>query len=155
MNWGYRITLLYLGFVAFMLTMVVMTFQYKVNLIAPDYYKKEMAYQDEINKMNNLAALEQGVQFEYKDKMLWLELPSGMAEGEIEFFRPADGRKDFKIALSTDESGKQAIPTEGLDNGLWRLKIDWKSNDKNFYNEQRIKISKNDVEILENKIVRD
>lgn len=152
MNWGYRIAILYTSFVIFMVTMVVMTFQYKVNLVAPDYYKQEMSYQSEINKMNNTGALSEEVTLQYKEDMLWLNLPGGEAEGEILFFRPSDASKDFKIALSTDDAGLQALPTEGLDLGLWRLKIDWSVKDKNFYSEQRIKINTEDIEILDKKL---
>ncbi len=152
MNWGYRIMILYTSFVVFMVTMVVMTFQYKVNLVAPDYYKQEMAYQAEINKMTNTKELSEEVKLQYKENMLWLNIPSGEAEGEILFFRPSDSRKDFKIALSTDSTGLQALPTEGLTKGLWRLKIDWTSEGKNFYNEQRIKINAQNIEILDKKL---
>jgi hypothetical protein len=152
MNWGYRIAILYTSFVIFMITMVVMTFQYKVNLVAPDYYKQEMTYQSEIDKISNVAQLLEKVKLQYTDKMLWLELPNGEAEGEILFFRPSDASKDFKIALSTDSTGRQALPTEGLATGLWRLKIDWTAKGKAFYSEQRIKINAQNIEILNKKL---
>ncbi|NJL13400.1 MAG: hypothetical protein HC913_10615 [Microscillaceae bacterium] len=117
MNWGYRVTILYLSFVAFMLTMVYMSFQYEVNLVAKDYYKQEMAYQKEIDKMKNVQALEGKVGLEYQKEgqMLRLSLPGGASDGEILFFGPAMAKR-----LSpgpANRRGRRAISTNGRTGG--------------------------------------
>ncbi|GAB4395402.1 MAG: hypothetical protein OHK0053_02920 [Microscillaceae bacterium] len=150
MNWGYRVTFLYLSFVAFMLTMVYMSFQYEVNLVAKDYYKQEMAYQKEIDKMKNVQALEGkvGLAYQKENQMLRLSLPGGATEGEILFFRPSNGKKDFRLALQTDEADEQFLPMAGLEAGLWRLKINWQNEGKAFYAERKIRVSSEAVEVL-------
>ena len=57
MNWGNRILFLYLGFVALIITLVVVSFSQKVDLVAPDYYARELNFESEIVKMKNEAAL--------------------------------------------------------------------------------------------------
>jgi hypothetical protein len=35
-----------------------------------------------------------------------------------------------------DENGKQLVPVSGLDKGLWKVKISWTANGKDFFSEQ-------------------
>ncbi|MDX2302929.1 MAG: FixH family protein [Microscillaceae bacterium] len=152
MNWGYKIALLYTGFAVFMLTLVSLTFQYKVNLVAKDYYKQEMAYQVEIDKMNNVNQLGEKPTLSYNTvaNVLDLRIPAEQAEGEILFFRPSDASKDFSIPLLLHNQ-VQSIPCQELPEGVWRLKINWRSEGKSFYLEQRIRVAENGkVELLPN-----
>jgi hypothetical protein len=57
MNFGVKITALYLGFVALILTLVFMSFGQKVELVSKDYYAQEIAFQDKINSINNERSL--------------------------------------------------------------------------------------------------
>lgn len=141
MNWGYRIAILYSSFALFMFTMVALTFQYRVNLVDKDYYKQEIAYQAEIDKMQRVNQLDQkpALTFNTESRMLELNLPFEEAHGEILFFRPSDAKKDFKIPLMLHHQ-TQAIPCKGLPKGMWRLKINWQSDGKTFYLEQKIQV---------------
>ena len=150
MNWGYRIALLYTGFAVFMLTMVSLTFQYKVNLVAKDYYKQEMAYQDEIDKMNNVnqMTIKPEIKYNAETQMLDLHIATTKAEGEIHFFRPADSQEDFKLPLLL-QNQLQSIPCQEMPKGLWRLKINWQSEGKSYYIEEKIEVKeKGLVEVL-------
>ena len=57
MNWGKKITIVYLAFVALIVTLVIVSVRQKVDLVTPDYYAKELNYQADINKINNAKAL--------------------------------------------------------------------------------------------------
>jgi hypothetical protein len=135
MNWGYRIALTYILFVIFMLTMVFSSFRYEVNLVAKDYYKQEIAYESEINKMRNVNALKTKfvVKYNAQNEVLDLQMPVKQGEGEVHLFRPADDKLDLKMPLAMDAEGRQAIPIRHLKAGLWRIKINWLSGDKNYY----------------------
>ncbi len=151
MNWGYRIALTYIGFMALILTMVVMSHQYEVNLIAKDYYKQEIAYQQEIEKMVNVSHLDHQLDLDYnaQNQTLDLQIPTDQSEGEVVFFRPATRHQDLKMPLALDEKGFQALPVGNLARGLWRLKINWKSGDKAYYVEKQLQVSKDgSVKIL-------
>lgn len=150
MNWGYRIALLYIGFAVFMLTMVSLTFQYKVNLVAKDYYKQEMAYQQEIDKKNNVNQMVSKPELKYnpEKQMLDLHIAADNASGEILFFRPADSKQDFRLPLLLSNQ-IQSIPCQEMPKGLWRLKINWQSEGKAFYMEEKIEVKeKGIVEVL-------
>ena len=57
MNWGYKILFVYIAFVAGILAMVFGSSSQKVDLVTPDYYAKELKYQDKIDELGRVAAL--------------------------------------------------------------------------------------------------
>jgi hypothetical protein len=144
MNWGYKIALVYGGFAAFMVSMVVLCVRQKdIHLVSPDYYKEEIAYQHQIDDLTNARQLKERMQCRYvaQQQLLQLHFPaSADRTGEILFFRPSDARKDLKIAILTDTQGNQAIPVDRLDKGLWKVKIRWQASQKEYFEEQTLVI---------------
>lgn len=143
MNWGYRILFLYLAFVAFMVFMVtVSVMQTDIHLVAKDYYKQEIAYENQIDKIKNANAMQfDSITYSKENQVLQVSLNQPIKKGEILFFRPSDARKDFRLPLQIDESMKQYISTKAMDKGLWRIKMQWNdANNKLFYFEQKIMI---------------
>ena len=57
MNWGTRIIIMYVGFVALIITLVVVSMRQQVDLVTPDYYAKELKYQTNIDKTKNYNEL--------------------------------------------------------------------------------------------------
>ncbi len=146
MNWGTKIALIYAGFVAFSITMVVVCVkQNDIHLVSKEYYKEEIAYQDQIDKLQNAEQLRGQLGFQYIGEKQVVEFffPQFLADatGEILFFRPSDARKDVKIPVRMDESGKQVVPVAQLDKGLWKVKIKWSANNKDFFSEQVLVIN--------------
>ena len=71
MNWGWKIALGYGCFVAFILFMVYSANQVDFQLVTPDYYSAEIAFQDQIDKLR--SAQESGNDVEI------VVLPDGLA----------------------------------------------------------------------------
>jgi hypothetical protein len=144
MNWGYRIALLYIGFVAFMLTLVFFSYSISVDLVAKDYYRQELAYQKQIDKMENVLKLGKRptLKVEATEALIRLQMPTGheSVEGEVLFFRPDSPKLDFKVPLMPTKDGAQVLPIGNLKKGLWRLKLTWKHTNKEFYFEEKVKI---------------
>jgi hypothetical protein len=116
--------------------------QTDIHLVAKDYYKKEIAYQEEIDKMKNVKNLNGAFAFDYQpeNQVIDLKFPEKTQKGEIVFFRPSDARKDFKLALQNDESGKQLLSTSKMDKGRWIVKINWNTQGKDYYVERKIDV---------------
>jgi hypothetical protein len=142
MNWGYKIMFVYLGFVAFMLTLVLFTYSVNVDLVAKDYYKQELAYEKEINKQRNFRALTHKpfISYDADNKILVLTMNNLTDKGVIWLFRPSDKGRDLKIPLQPDAQGRQYIPVTNLDKGLWRIKIDWQYSQKAYFMEEKLAI---------------
>ena len=148
MNWRYKITGVIVVFVSFIMFLVVKAMrQDDIHLVAKDYYKQEIEYQNEINKLKNVQNLRDHFELEYVSEhhMFRLKFPEHTTKGEIRFFRPADARKDFKVPIAVGQDGVQLIPLQGrkMAQGFWRLKIDWQDASKKYYVERRITVGTN------------
>ena len=142
MNWGYRIVVAYLVFVLILGVMAYKSFSTKVNLVAPDYYRQELAYQQQIDKIVNTAALEQPVTIELiaEDEMMEVTFPADLEglTGTITLYRPSNAQMDRVWVLQTDEQNQQRIPVGELPRGLWKVKLEWQAQDKPYYQQKNI-----------------
>jgi hypothetical protein len=140
-NWGHGIILASLFFMLFIVTLVIKTYSHKVDLVSEDYYNQELHFQERINKMNNVSEADKVV-WKIQKREIIFQFPQKMnsSKGTIEFFRPSDSSKDWKIPIDIDSEGKQYLHTEILLHGLYKIKIDWIANSKEYYMEEDIYI---------------
>lgn len=138
MSWGIRITILYLGFVAIILTLVITCFSHKSELVSKDYYIKELKFQEQIIAAANSEQLSQPITYKVLDRSVQLVLPKELLlhnlSGTVFFMRPSDSSKDKSIPLATDEEGIQMIDP-GFVKGVYKMQISVKSGNKNYFKE--------------------
>src|SRR5690349_21386396 len=101
MSWAIKITTLYLGFVAIILTLVFTCFRHKTELEFKDYYARELKFQDQIDARANADQLQVAIGYVVRDRSVEIILPKeilapGMT-GTVEFMRPSDASKDKRI----------------------------------------------------------
>ena len=139
MHWGHKIALGYLGFVALIVTLVVLCVRQEMPLVAADYYRQELAYQQRIDQMENARRAPQPLGFDYDAtaRRAVVTFPAG-AVGEVHFFRPDDAHRDFRLAVAPDAHGRQVIDLAGRTAGLWRVKVAWRVDERTFYEERRV-----------------
>ena len=146
MNWGWKIFILYTGFVLLTLIMVFFTMNQNIFLVADDYYKQEIEYQGQIDKINNARTLAQPLIVNYDSllKILVIIYPKEHVNqgivGGIDFFRPSDARLDKYYALAPDSSGRQTFLLQSFNKGRWRIKVQWQSRGVPYYEEKDIDI---------------
>lgn len=144
MSWGYKIAILYTGFVVLILTMVSLTMREKVDLVSKNYYEQELQYQDKIDKMERARSLKEPLTWEVGREVLTLKFPEQnagqKATGNIYFFRPSDASMDKTIPVAADADGMQNIPSSQLKKGLYKMQINWTVNKVEYYNEGIIQI---------------
>ena len=77
MNWGWKIALLFSGFVLFILFLVFKSVQQDFYLVSKDYYKQEIEYQKVIDGMKNAQLLgdEFDVKYDIKTQILKMFKP--------------------------------------------------------------------------------
>jgi len=143
MNWGKKIVIVYLSFVGFMGFLVWQCLlQDDIHLVSQDYYQKEIAYQNDIDQMNNTNKLTKQLKFDYiyKNQLVKLVFPKESigSSGKINFYRPADARKDFAVKLEIANTESQSIPVANLDRGLWVIKVSWNKDSKGYYKEEKM-----------------
>lgn len=143
MSWGKKITILYLGFVAMMVSLVYMCLiQNDINLVTPDYYKQELAYEGRIAKIRNTKALTEKAMISLAGNNVSIQMPPALqtAHGTVKFYRPSSASKDFTKQIELSKEGLQLIDASKLERGLWSIQIECSAEGKDYFIEQKLKI---------------
>lgn len=133
-NWGTGIVLAFIGFISFIMYFVLtMNFDKKYNhdLVTEDYYKVELAYQQDIDKQNNAKTLKENVTYTKTSDGLRIEFPQDFdakkITGKVFLYRPSNKHLDFEAPISLSES-YLLVPDKRLLDGRWNLTVDWQYN---------------------------
>lgn len=142
MNWGTKIVIAFGCFMVLIISMVVISMRQDINLVAPDYYVQEIAYQDQMDRIKNHNDSEQLTLTHNKaDQRIVLHYnQNDLVNGEVLFFRPSDESQDKKYKLSLSDDNIQTFSTKSMQSGLWKVKISWKQGEKEFYQEKTLVI---------------
>lgn len=136
MNWGTGIAITYVVFVIATVSVVLFTTTIDVNLVTDDYYEKELAFQDEIDKVSRTNKLAEQPVINLTGKNVYLKFPnsinSTLVEGKIKFYRPSDNNLDFSLPIALNEHGEQIVNSIRLIEGMWRVYVDWNIDDEHF-----------------------
>ena len=119
--------------------MVRSAMQTDVDLVSKDYYRKEIAYQQQLNSMTEANQLTEEVNIIQADaaEQLSLVFPASFegqeVKGTVLFFRPSAANLDFEVPLQLNSDRQQHIRTASLAKGLWRVQLNWEAGGKNYY----------------------
>jgi hypothetical protein len=143
-HWGVGIAVFYTIFLLFLIGNVVFSSMQGNDIISPDYYQKELAYQQQIDKAGRSKKLPQQLKIVTGGSTIALQFPdflrnSGVS-GVITFYRPSDTRLDNKVQIKVNENNLQVIDTRAYAKGLWKLKIEWSASGIEYYNEESVMI---------------
>jgi hypothetical protein len=137
-NWGTAMVIVMVLFMVFILQFVYRSMaieKYEHHLVSEDYYKDELYYQQEIDKVNNASKLVENVKVERVGEGMLIKFPSNMdftkISGVIYFQRPSDERLDFQRDISLSDF-IMLIKDDKLIKGKWNVKIDWKSGEDEY-----------------------
>ena len=143
-NWGTGIVLAFAAFIAFILYFVVLASSDKRtnhDLVTEEYYKAELAYQDEIDALSNTSKLKSKIKVLKTADGLQIYFPENLnnqnTKGSVSFYRPSDKHLDFDLPLSLSNS-HLLIPDKRLLDGRWDIKIYWEYDGKAFLYKERI-----------------
>ncbi len=134
MNWGKGIFIFYSLFVVAILSVVYFSFTQEVNLVAEDYYKQELAYEDQISRIRNTNKLANKPTLVLRKNFIELTFPKEITpKGNILFFRPSDSSKDSRTPIVLDANGTQKIDFSAQQQGKWIAKLLWSDGSKEYY----------------------
>lgn len=143
LNWGVKITGLYLGFVAIIVTLVVGSMRQDFDLVADDYYQQELEYQQVLDAGKNQLALSAPVHIHANSTMLVLDFPAEFRDkvltGKIHFYSPVNSSWDKIVAVNTTANSISVARAE-LKNTTYKIKIDWAADGKKYYQESEINL---------------
>ena len=142
LNWGHGIVATIVAFVLMMSFMVYKAVGESFDLVSPDYYAQEIAYQGKIDKLNGSAKLTEKIQVSTEGGKVKLVFPAVFAgqviSGTANFFCPSNATRDFNIPLNLDTSLVQIISDTKLTSGYYKIQIDWAANQTTYFQEQNL-----------------
>lgn len=144
MNWGNKLLLVFVVFAFGISFLVYRCMETPVDLVAQDYYKDELAYQQVIDATKKANALTGRVILQQQPGFITLRLPSEMknrpVKGSITFYCPSDRNRDRNLPLLPDADARQEINTGNLLAGHYAVKVRWVSDGTAYFNEQSFDI---------------
>jgi hypothetical protein len=143
--WPAAIAIIYILFLVVALGTVIFSRYQQADLVESDYYRQGLEYQAQVNRLRNTAALtprqKPRIQLENSEALL-IEMPLSAAmsrpAGTIMLYRPADASADRVFQLETSDKGVQRIDISTLARGMWRVKITWRLDGREFYDDQTV-----------------
>ena len=143
-SWPTGIVIAIIAFVVFILSFVYrVTFmaEYDHHLVSEEYYKDELNYQQEIDKLNNAAILKEDVTLKKVDNGLLISFPAEFEptqiSGLISFKRLSNDKIDFQFPIKLI-SNHYLLNDDNLVAGRWDVKIEWKINNTTYLFKEKI-----------------
>jgi nitrogen fixation protein FixH len=116
--------------------------EYDHHLVSDDYYKDEMNYQQEIDKLNKAAALNEDVTLTKVAEGLLIKFPAEFdpekIAGTISFQRPSNEKIDFQIPIKLT-TADYLILDDNLAQGIWNVKIEWTVNGNTYLFKEKLR----------------
>jgi len=130
-NWGTSIIIAIAAFMSFILFFVIkmsVNSKYDHDLVATEYYKNELIFQEEIDKEQNLKLLSEPIQIKQKKEGIEIIFPADLKPEKIQgvmfLYRPSNKKLDIEIPLSIS-SNILFLPKKDLVSGRWNIIIDF------------------------------
>ncbi|AHJ95352.1 FixH family protein [Hymenobacter swuensis] len=141
--WPYAIIAVFVLFAGYIGYMVQQAMRTTVDLVSPDYYQQELAYQQRMETVARTAALPAPVELTYDAaaQVLQLQLPPALAgravQGQMHFFRPSNQKLDFSLPL---QAGSQRFSTAKMQPGYWRARLDFTVGSQHYFIEKELTV---------------
>jgi nitrogen fixation protein FixH len=142
-NWATGLTIFFIAFVGTLVFVVYQSTQVHDSLVVENYYDEDINYQSHYDKKQNTAELFVKVKTEYnrdaKEIMITFPIDSVSAtSGQILLYNPYSEKSDVKYNFNLGGGAIYRLPVDKIKAGRWKLKIDWKHGNKNYYHEEEI-----------------
>lgn len=138
LNWGRGIFIFYALFVITLAVQLYRSFQYDRSLVVEDYYAKDLAYQEQFDRLQNTMTHKADVNIEGKGDSIVIAFPvdHSSPEGSIQFYRADNKSLDQVHAIELDENGRQYFSTAEFVKGKWTIKISWRWDGNDYFVEK-------------------
>ena len=141
MNWGKWIVTAFVLFALFVGTLVTVSLRQDITLVTREYYKEELAYQEQLERKQNANRLEERPDLLVVDnerlEVRYRDLKS-VSSGVVTLFRPSDAALDHVFVLQATEDTVLRFPLETYKKGLYKARMQWTMNGKEYFIEKII-----------------
>lgn len=134
-SWGYKIALVYLGFVAMIITLVVSTYKTNWDLERKDYYEEELRYDHHYNALKNAGDFNKSVLADVDGQKLIITMPDELIANstmEIWMYCPVNAQNDKKIKIDQLQAAN-TIDVSTMKKNTYEARITVFQNGKEFF----------------------
>jgi nitrogen fixation protein FixH len=143
MNWGWKMGIVYVGFVGVMISFVMRARNEKIDLVSSDYYEQEIAFADKMEAVKNANSLELKPSIVFQEGELRVDYPANWnssSSGKIRFYCPSDAKSDVEVPMQFSSGNPQIIAGDLIKPGPYEVYFEWTDAGKKFFVQQKIKI---------------
>jgi hypothetical protein len=138
-HWGHGILVVLILIVVTFSTALILSFTDEKDhqLITENYYAKELAFQDQIDRGNNAKSDGKNLVAQQTEKGLEVAIspaPSSLDTSQVLLIRPSDELLD--ITSSLNNKGEVVLAAEEIRRGKYILQVSWTESGKDFYLEK-------------------
>ena len=113
----------------------------KRDLVTPDYYAKELKYQEKIDAVKRTQTLSTTIKYEIVNKQMVLNFPEEFTgksiSGTVLLYCPSDNNKDVEQNFST-AAGTFMLPLPAKNKGAHEIQVSWQVDGKSYYFESKV-----------------
>ena len=144
LNWGNGILIAILTFVSLMSYLVYQSIHTNYDLVAEDYYKEELRYQEIIDGSQRFHDLRSDLSLQVIDNQIQLSFPAEMKgqplQASLHFYCPTDQHHDKKLIVEIPQTGTIGLPLRTLLPGQYTVKISWQYAQQYYYTEKSLSL---------------
>jgi hypothetical protein len=141
--WPIAIVAYFVLFSSFTVALIVFATGQRVDLVRNDYYEEEIRYQTQLERIQRTQQNGQAAAVAYDpgEQCIMVRLPAAHAlqtSGRIHLYRPSDAALDEDVALALNGDGTQRVDAKRLRAGLWKVRVLWELDGKEYYSDQPV-----------------
>ncbi len=139
LNWGFGVVVAFVSFIGFIMYFVISMSadnKYSHDLVANDYYKRELNYQKKIDATKNAKNLKENIKIERVKEGLRIIFPVQFdvknIKGKVFLYRPSNKQLDFEMPIAVSDSSYLLMPDKRLLDGRWNIIVDWTYKEQSY-----------------------
>jgi len=139
MNWGTKLIIGMLSFMAFIVILAVLMMRSEKDaLVDNDYYEKGLRYNDQYRQKEQVIKDNASPDIEFSGDNLIITFKT-QAAGTLKIMRTAKKSMDKMMNFKTDSAASVMLRSTDLAKGHWKFIIQWKAeNGKTYLSEQEV-----------------
>lgn len=137
MNWGKKLTIGMLLFIAFIVSLAVGMMRSDTELVTRDYYNKSVDYDQKAQQVKNYQSLSEKPEILVEREEIKIFMHAECS-GTITFYRPDNKHKDFERKFTSLGNDPLVFPRRELTSGYWKLILQWQQNGISYFTEKNI-----------------
>ena len=123
---------------------IVFCNRHPADLVAADYYEKEVHYQSQMENMHRAEAA--SVAFDADRQVIRISLSreplSAPVTGSIQLYRPSATGLDRQLKVETDARGELVVDARDLATGLWKVRVSWTADQRDYFIDRKVDVAR-------------